>query len=67
MHHQGKVPEAYEEVMELLQEIEAEKRQIEEDIVAENYEHAAQVRDRILQLTAKIEKKRDELYADLEK
>ena len=67
LHHQGKVPEAYEEVMELLQEIEAEKRQIEEDIVAENYEHAAQVRDRILQLTAKVEKKRGELYADLEK
>ncbi len=67
LHHQGKVPRDYEEVMELLQEIEKEKRQIEEDIVAENYEHAAQVRDRILQLTAKVEKKRGELHADMEK
>ena len=53
--------------MQLMNDIEKAKAQIEADIVEENYEHAAQIRDKMIELNRSLEEKRGELSGKLEK
>ncbi len=52
-HHVGRVPKRYRKVIEIKRSLESLKRELQEAVRAENFEHAAELRDRIRSLNVK--------------